>query len=84
MLLFTVALMGASIAVGPTLPNPSSDGTKACRRASSYYAWQRDKRVEPRKLTELPPGRGYMAVVRQIGGCDIPLTVVEYRQGPRR
>ena len=83
MLLFTVALMSASAAatIGPaTLP----DRIKACRRASSYYAWQPDKRVQPRKLTELPPARGYMAVVREISGCDAPMTMVEYRQGPRR
>lgn len=83
MLLFAVALMGASAAA--TIGPPASpDRTKACRRTSSYYAWQPDKRVQPRKLTELPPARGYMAVVREIGGCDAPLTVVEYRQGPRR
>lgn len=82
MLLFTVALMGASAAA--TIGPPPPDLTKACRRTSSYYAWQPDKRVQPRKLTELPPARGYMAVVREIGGCDAPLTVVEYRQGPRR
>jgi hypothetical protein len=59
-----------------------------CARTSSYLA---DKSslyhggpLAPRKLTELPPAVGYMAVYRQIGGCDAPLTMVEYRRVQRR
>jgi hypothetical protein len=83
MLLFSVALMGASAAAAPVTAGPTAR-SKSCPRTTSYYAWTPDKRVQPRKLTELPPAVGYMAVVRHINGCEAPLTVVEYRQGPRR
>lgn len=36
------------------------------------------------KLTELPPATTYMAVERHIGGCEAPMTMVEYRTGRRR
>ena len=44
----------------------------------------RGPRLAPRKLTELPPATTYMAVLREIGGCDAPLTMVEYRNPRRR
>ena len=54
--------------------------------ASSYYARKigdyRGPRLTPKKLTELPQATSYMAVLREIGGCDAPLTMVEYRNGP--
>ena len=83
MLLFAVTLMAASLpaAAAPVTTNTSQ--TK-CPRTTSYYAWQRDKPLTPKKLTELPPATGYMAVYRQIGGCEFPMTVVEYRRGGRR
>jgi hypothetical protein len=34
-----------------------------------------------RKLDELPDATGYMAVYRTVDGCEVPMTVVEYRQG---
>jgi hypothetical protein len=36
------------------------------------------------KLTELPPGKGYMAVYRTVDGCADPMTMVEYRSGEKR
>jgi len=44
----------------------------------------RGPRLAPKKLTELPPATTYMAVLREIGGCDSPLTMVEYRNPRRR
>jgi hypothetical protein len=59
-----------------------------CARTTSYLAdgkgLYRGTPLTPRKLTELPPASGYMAVYRQVDGCDAPLTMVEYRQGRRR
>ena len=73
-----------SEATGAPVPTPGAQ----CRRTTSYLAGKsgayRGKPLTPRKLTELPPARGYMAVVREIGGCDAPLTMVEYRTAPRR
>ena len=61
---------------------------KQCRGTTSYLAGKsgiyRGPPLTPHKLTELPPAKGYMAVVREINGCDAPMTMVEYRQGPRR
>jgi hypothetical protein len=88
MLLFTVALMSASVAFGPALPNPSSDRSRSCPRTTSYLADKsglyRGKPLSPRKLTELPPATTYMAVYRHIGLCEAPMTMVEYRTGARR
>lgn len=84
MLLFTVALMSASAMTAI----PPADRSKACPRTTSYLADKsglyRGKPLTPRKLTELPPGTTYMAVYRHIGNCEAPMTMVEYRTGPRR
>jgi hypothetical protein len=61
---------------------------KECRPTSPYVAQKRgvfrDQRLQPRKLTELPPATTYMAVFRHIGGCEAPLTMSDYRNPPRR
>jgi hypothetical protein len=58
-----------------------------CSPTRSYVAGAdgsyRGEKLAPKKLTELPPGTVYMAVFRHIGGCEAPLTMVEYRN-PRR
>ncbi len=35
------------------------------------------------RLVPLPPATAYQAVVREIDGCEVPLTVIEYRTGRR-
>ena len=74
MLLFAAAITAA------TPPAASAN----CPRTTSVYAWQRGKSVKPQKLNELPPAKGYMAVYRVVGGCEMPMTMTEYRQGGRR
>ena len=87
MLLFSVALIGASAAAAPP-PAHSTDRSKSCPHTTSYLARDgglyRGRPLTPKKLTELPPATTYMAVYRHIGTCDAPLTMVEYRRGPRR
>ena len=78
MLLFAAA----AIAAAPL--GPAVSGTTTCPRTTGVYAWQRGKAVKPQKLNELPPGKGYMAVYRVVGGCEMPMTMTEYRQGGRR
>jgi hypothetical protein len=62
--------------------------TSHCQRARPYVAGSGGaapgQRLAPRKLTQLPPARAYMAVFRQIGGCEAPLTMVDYRNPRRR
>jgi len=84
MLLFAVTLMSASLPAATAAPVGINGSQRNCPRTTSYYAWQRDKSVAPKKLNELPPAVGYMAVYRQVGGCEFPMTVVEYRRGGRR
>jgi hypothetical protein len=59
-----------------------------CPQTTSHLAHKtgiyRGERLAPRKLTELPPAVTYMAVYRHIGGCEAPLTMVEYRNPNRR
>ena len=54
-----------------------------CRKADVHQADRRAP-VQFKKLNELPPAVGYMAVYRTIDGCEEPLTVVEYRSFGRR
>ena len=58
-----------------------------CPRTTSYYAGRgsvyQGTPLTPRKLTELPPAVTYMAVHRTIEGCEVPLTLSEYRTGRR-
>jgi hypothetical protein len=69
-------------------PGSGKANSTSCPRTTQYLAGRtgvyRGNRLTPRKLTELPPATGYMAVYRTIDGCEAPLTVVEYRQGSRR
>jgi hypothetical protein len=59
-----------------------------CPHTTSYLADRsglyQGKPLTPRKLTQLPPATVYMAVFRRIGGCEAPLTMVEYRNPRRR
>lgn len=59
-----------------------------CPHTTDYLAEKsglyRGERLAPRKLTELPPATTYMAVFRHIGGCEAPLTMIEYRNPRRR
>lgn len=59
-----------------------------CPRTRSYLAdtagAYRGQPLTPKKLTELPPATAYMAVYRQIGGCEAPLTMADYRNPRRR
>jgi len=67
---------------------PVASSASNCPRTTSYVADQtgvyRNQPLQPQKLTELPPGTTYMAVYRQIGGCDAPLTMAEYRKARKQ
>lgn len=66
---------------------PKAPPTTNCQRTTNHYARDgsiyRGDRITPKKLTELPPGIGYMAVYRTVNGCEAPMTIVEYRSGRR-
>jgi len=71
----------------PTIESSIKTPPSECRRPSAYIAddrlvW-RDDKLQPRKLTELPPALGFMAVYRGTNGCEDPMTMVEYRTGRR-
>jgi hypothetical protein len=72
----------------PSAPNPlNSQEADNCPRTVSHYAGSgsmyRGAPLAPKKLTELPPAVGYMAVYRTVSGCEVPMTIVEYRTGRR-
>jgi hypothetical protein len=58
-----------------------------CPRTTSHFAGKgatyQGAPLAPKKLGELPPAVGYMAVYRTVDGCEIPMTVTEYRTGRR-
>lgn len=82
MFLFAIALATLPAATAAHKPG-STAAPKTCARTVPYYAYKPGQPLQPRKLTELPPATAYMAVLRHIGPCEVPLTMVDYRN-PRR
>jgi hypothetical protein len=86
----TIGIVGTAAVAESRQDARTSTATSAshCQRARAYVAGpngpDRGQRLAPRKLTQLPPARAYMAVFRQIGGCEAPLTMVDYRNPHRR
>jgi hypothetical protein len=83
-----VALIISAPAIAADAGQPRKPPAANCPRTTSYLADKsglyQGKPLAPRKLTELPPATTYMAVYRHIGGCEAPLTMVEYRNPRRR
>jgi hypothetical protein len=77
----------ASLQEAPVMKRTQTP-TANCPHTTGYLADQsglyRGQPLTPRKLTELPPATAYMAVFRHIGGCEVPLTMVDYRNPRRR
>ena len=97
-IVLAVALAAPAPAAGPApsgpvnraAPTPTPQQySKAgeCSRTTSYFAGSgsiyQGAPLTPQRLAELPPATAYMAVVRKIDGCEIPLTMTEYRSGHR-
>jgi hypothetical protein len=74
------------IAAAPASPgaSPSANCPRTTISLAKKGGADSGSRIAPKKLTELPPARGYMAVYRQISGCEMPLTMVDYRNPRRR
>ena len=95
LILTASALLAATSSAAPTAapavaraPNPLNvQRADNCPRTTSHYAGMgsmyRGQPLVPRKLAELPPAIGYMAVYRTVNGCEVPMTIVEYRTGRR-
>ena len=88
MLLFSALLMAASASTQPVrdMPvlNPLPD-SRVCPETPMSVArkmGQRPPNAIP--LSKLPPAQTFMAVDRRIGGCEAPLTIIEYRRAGRR
>ena len=83
MLLFSIALMAASASAQPArdmpVVNPSPD-RPFCPETPMSLARKLGK-APPRAipLSQLPPATTFMAVVRHVGTCEVPLTMTEYR-----
>ena len=88
MALFALAVAVPAIAAGPKSANAAARPSVQCPKTSSYVAGEtgiyRGQPIAPKKLTELPPAKGYMAVYRRVDGCEYPMTMVEYRNPRRR
>ena len=87
LLLAAVAMLAAPSVAEPAKA-PKASPAANCQRATNHYARDgslyRGDRIAPRKLNELPPAIGFMAVYRTVNGCEAPMTMVEYRTGNRR
>jgi hypothetical protein len=88
LLLAAVAMFAASSGAAPAKPpQAKAPDTANCQRTTSHYARDgsiyRGDRIAPKKLTELPPAIGFMAVYRTVNGCEAPMTMVEYKTGRR-
>lgn len=80
-LAISVPAAAADVAVSHGKAAADLHSAPVCRHDTQYLAGgsslYRGKRLMPQKLTELPPATPFMAVLRHIGGCDAPLTMVE-------
>ena len=88
MLLFPIALFGASAITQPArdMPviNPAPEGA-LCPETPMSVARKMGKRPpQAIPLTKLPPARAFMAVDRRIDNCPAPLTMTDYRNPRRR
>ena len=88
LLLTAVAMFAAPSGAAPVQPpQAKTPDTAVCQRTTSHYARDgslyRGAPIAPKKLTELPPAIGFMAVYRTVNGCEAPMTIVEYRTGRR-
>ena len=80
----SIAGKAAAVAVQtPTQPNSAEQTRQHCPQTTSIYAYRTDKPLTPRKLTDLPDANAYSAVLRRIGGCEVPI-VVRYGVGGGR
>lgn len=83
-MLLLLSLAVPAMAADRAPANAPSARVADCPRTTSYLAdthgLYRGAPLAPRKLTELPPATGYMAVYRQVGGCESPLTMADYRK----
>ena len=86
-LLILTMSVPAIAAEAPTAQHWKQPGAN-CPRTTHYLADNagvyRGPGLAPRKLTELPPATAYMAVYRVVAGCEVPLTMTEYRNPRRR
>lgn len=72
-MLLLAAVLAATHMNAP--PSQSAATRPHCTHATSYYAWQRGKRVKPQALTELPDANLYLPVYRRVDGCEVPIIV---------
>ena len=79
-LIATAPAVAAPALAGP-ITTPKYSAPAHCPRTTNHYAAEPGKPLKPRKLTELPPAIGYMAVYRTVNGCEVPMTIIEYRTG---
>ena len=84
LVLLPTAAAAAALQGAPAVKTPPPKHAASCPRATSHYAYKQGEPLKPRKLTELPSARGYMAVYRVINGCEEPMTMIEYRTGKKR
>ncbi|MEO6255461.1 MAG: hypothetical protein ABIO69_01485 [Sphingomicrobium sp.] len=75
------------VAIPPATTQFNSQPARDCPPVAATLAGQRSLihggPIRPRKLTELPPAVAFMAVYRTENGCEVPMTVSEYRTGRR-
>jgi hypothetical protein len=87
LLIFAAVAIFAAPSLAEPVKVPTTSAGAKCQRTTSHYATNgsmfRGDRIGPRILTELPPAIGYMAVYRTVNGCEVPMTIVEYRTGRR-
>jgi len=86
LLVFLAAAAASSVAepardmpVFNPVPSPSR-----CPETPMSLARKMGKRPHAIPLNRLPPAQTFMAVDRRIGGCEAPLTMVDYRSPKRR
>ena len=72
----SIASPAAAVSVqAPRQPSATDAVGPRCPQTTSIYAYKTGKPVKPQKLGKLPDANAYSAVLRHIGGCEVPIVV---------
>lgn len=73
----TIALLAAATPSTEAPVKPAD--LPQCQRAEKRLVEDPMRKAEPKRLGELPPAEGYLAVYRRENGCMIPVKVRDRR-----
>jgi len=78
-----VPLMTAYLAAAAAQPGILPDQPAACPRTTQHYAARPGEQAKLHRLTDLPDASAYSAMLRRVGGCEVPVLIKQNVSGKR-